>query len=210
MDPDQACSRTEGQLRQVEETIRQAQTLAEQIGELLGEVKQNGDPTRNDRVSLARRQLRGDLDRGDPGVLGNLKLALDRGDEFRNQRFDFYPGQANPPAVSPATPRFFPAMEASYVARETWRYPTYFEDLNLERYGNSFGIVQPAVSYGKFLADLAFLPYKVWLDRPYERQYTLGLCRPGDDVPHLIYLPEPNLGAAAFEAAVWTGLIFFP
>ena len=54
------------------------------------------------------------------------------------------------------------------------------------------------------------LPYNVCLDPPYSIQYDLGLYRPGDEVPHLIYLPRWDCKAALFEAGVWTGLMFTP
>ncbi|MBI3464256.1 MAG: hypothetical protein HY000_14550 [Planctomycetes bacterium] len=210
MDPAAACARAEPALLQAEEMINQALGQTEEMAMRLAEVKPADDPVQNLMLSLAVRGLRGDPEHGDLGVKGNLSLALERGKQFREQRFEFFPSQAYPTEIEPAQPRAFPPMQATYVAREEWHYPAYFEDINLERYGNRVPVAQPFLSYGKFLADLAFLPYKVWLDRPYERQYTLGLYRPGDEVPYMIYLPEPNLKAAAFEAGVWTGLIFFP
>jgi hypothetical protein len=40
--------------------------------------------------------------------------------------------------------------------------PLYFEEVNLERYGRSFGILQPVVSGGQFYTRTALLPYHVF------------------------------------------------
>src|SRR5262249_35980113 len=44
--------------------------------------------------------------------------------------------------------------------------PLYFEEVNLERYGYSFGVLQPAVSGAHFFGTLPLLPYKMAVDRP--------------------------------------------
>jgi hypothetical protein len=109
-----------------------------------------------------------------------------------------------------AMKRDFPPMVANYVARQTWHYPLYFEDISLERYGHHHGCFQPLVSYGKFMADLVLLPYNACLEPPCTVLYDMGMYRPGDEVPHLIYLPRPDCKAALFELGVWTGLMFLP
>jgi hypothetical protein len=137
-------------------------------------------------------------------------MAIEDGEKFRNQDFDFYQGNSIPPEIEPVPPRSFPPMVATYVARQSWHYPLYFEDLSAERYGHHFGCIQPVVSYGKFMFDLAMLPYNMCLDPPCTVQYDLGLYRPGDEVPHLIYIPRWDCKAALFEVGVWTGLMFTP
>ena len=196
IDPACVCARTAAEMLEVEASIRKAQTLVMEMDQILQ------DKTKTREFSRAELELETTADR--------LKRALARGEEFRNQQFDQYPGDSVPLAVGAAMSRDFPPMVATYVARETWHYPLYFEDISLERYGLNHGCVQPIVSYGKFLADLALLPYNVCLDPPCTVQFDLGMYRPGDDVPHLIYLPRPDCKAALFEAAVWTGLMFTP
>lgn len=205
VDPVCVCAKANVAMFEVEETIRQAKTIAEQMSVAVGE-PQEADPL--DRTSPLA-QARSDL-RGSKGVVEQLSMALVRGEEFRKQQFDFYQGDSAPPVIEEMSPRSFPPMVATYVARQSWHYPLYFEDLSAERYGHHFGCVQPIVSYGKFFADLAMLPYNVCLDPPYTIQYDLGLYRPGDEVPHLIYLPRWDCKAALFEAGVWTGLMFTP
>ena len=200
VDPVCVCAKANAAMFEVEDSLRQAEVLARQMSETLGE------PDRTEtKLNQARRDLK------DPkGILDQLGLAMLRGEEFRKQEFDFYQGDPTPPAVEQAPSRSFPPMVATYVARQSWHYPLYFEDLSAERYGHHFGCVQPIVSYGKFFVDLAMLPYNVCLDPPYSIQYDLGLYRPGDEVPHLIYLPRWDCKAALFEAGVWTGLMFTP
>jgi len=87
--------------------------------------------------------------------------------------------------------------------------PTYFEDLNLERYGNSVcPVLQPAISGARFAAAAALLPYNMTVHRPRECIYMLGYCRPGNKAPNLAYRPPLQLDAAAVEAAAITGAVF--
>lgn len=87
--------------------------------------------------------------------------------------------------------------------------PTYFEDLNLERYGNSVcPLLQPAISGARFAAAAALLPYNMTVHRPRECIYVLGYCRPGNKAPNLAYRPPLQLDAAAVEAAAITGAVF--
>jgi hypothetical protein len=195
-DPACACANANASMLEAEDMIRQAQLLAEQIAAVIDEL--------NDQEDSARRV------RGPEGVLYKLARALERGEEFRNQQFDILPGETTPRVQEDMPKREFPAMVSTYVARVNWHYPVYFEDMPLERYGHHHGCLQPVVSYGKFLADLVMLPYNMCLEPPCTIQYDLGLYRPGDCVPHLIYLPRPDCKAALFEAAVWTALMFVP
>ena len=58
--------------------------------------------------------------------------------------------------------------------------PLYFEDVALERYGQTKGLVkQPVVSAFKFLRDGALLPLNAKIDNPYSCDTPLGFCRPG-------------------------------
>ncbi len=56
----------------------------------------------------------------------------------------------------------------------------YFEDVALERYGQTEGLVkQPFVSAGRFLADSLLLSTRAVRDRPQSCDWPLGFCRPG-------------------------------
>ena len=58
--------------------------------------------------------------------------------------------------------------------------PLYFEDVALERYGQTKGLVkQPFVSAGRFLADRLFLGARALRVCPHSSDSPLGYCRPG-------------------------------
>lgn len=58
--------------------------------------------------------------------------------------------------------------------------PLYFEDVALERYGQTKGLVQqPFVSAGKFLADKLLLGTRAMRVHPKSCDSPLGFCRPG-------------------------------
>ncbi len=213
MDPEAACVATQEMIDHAQEIMAEAQRVSAQIVEPLTRAREAAaQPGTESALAAAIDQALSELRsaRGIEGATELITLALSRAKEFKEQSFEFYPNEPFPPAVEDMPPRVFPPMVATYAARVTWHYPAYFEDRKLERYGQHFGVFQPVVSYGKFLADLALVPYNMYLDPPYEIEYTLGLYRPGDCVPKLLYVPEPNLGAAAFEAAVIYGFLQLP
>ncbi len=86
-----------------------------------------------------------------------------------------------------------------------------FQDINTERYGWDLGMVQPAISTGKFFFDLALLPYHIG-SRPFDCiDSSAGYCQPGDPVPYLLY--PPNLSVTGFMAetgAVLGAMAIFP
>lgn len=58
--------------------------------------------------------------------------------------------------------------------------PLYFEDIALERYGQSRrGLRQSLISYGHFFKSAALLRLHMDVDPPYSCDYPLGYCRPG-------------------------------
>jgi hypothetical protein len=58
--------------------------------------------------------------------------------------------------------------------------PLYFEDVALERYGQTKGLVkQPFVSAGRFLADKLLLVPRAMRVCPHSCDSPLGYCRPG-------------------------------
>jgi len=100
--------------------------------------------------------------------------------------------------------------EYSWIASGLAHKPLYFEDVNLERYGNSAcPTLQPALSATRFVATIPLLPYLMTVDRPCECVYTLGYCRPGSKSANLFYYPPARLDAAAVQAAAVTGAVFF-
>lgn len=86
--------------------------------------------------------------------------------------------------------------------------PLYFEDVNLERHGFSYGCWQPLVSGAKFFGTIPALPYLVVAQPPQTTQYTLGETRPGNHAQYVYERPPLNFDAAATEAGVITALFF--
>lgn len=87
--------------------------------------------------------------------------------------------------------------------------PLYFEDPNLERYGNSRrDLVQPFVSMGRFTGQLLALPYKMSIDPVRKKIYPLGFYRPGEYTPKRINGIPWNTKAAITQGLTATGLVF--
>ena len=107
-----------------------------------------------------------------------------------------------------------------WAAAATCHMPLYFQDASLERYGYSMEqrigpvgrffsypiddprqskqrnqLLQPFSSLGLFAIQIAFLPYNLIMDPPWEAEYDLGYYRPGDRVPtDVFYLPLTGVG----------------
>jgi hypothetical protein len=84
--------------------------------------------------------------------------------------------------------------------------PLYFEDVNLERYGRSWGAAQPFVSAGKFFATVPLLPYKMVREPPHVCQADVGPPA-GTPAPRQRVVGPLEVDAALVEAAVVVGLI---
>ncbi len=90
--------------------------------------------------------------------------------------------------------------------------PLYFEDVNLERHGYTYGrLLQPYLSGAKFFSTFAILPYKMALDGPCQNIYTLGHYRPGSCAPYERYTVPFELYPTLVEAGAITALfVIFP
>lgn len=96
-----------------------------------------------------------------------------------------------------------------WVAPDLCHYPLYFEDVPLERYGQTrHPLIQPAVSAGRFYASVPLLPYKMWIMRPGECLSVLGYYRPGSPTPPVRQRLPIRADAGAFEVAVGTAMFF--
>lgn len=85
------------------------------------------------------------------------------------------------------------------------KYATlYFEDVPLERHGLGYSpLIQPVVSYTRFLLGTIMLPYKMGVDGPLDMKYALGFDRPGNHALGLYHqLPWSWRGAAMQTSAV--------
>lgn len=107
----------------------------------------------------------------------------------------------------PFTPPIMPPSVFAWTASNISYNPLYFEDVQLERYGHSYGnCVQPFVSIGRFGVQLIGLPYQMALDPPCKEMYPLGYYRPGEPAPKLFYQIPLNAKAAAVTAAFYSGV----
>lgn len=85
----------------------------------------------------------------------------------------------------------------------------YFEDVDLERYGHSWGpFLQPVISGGKFFLTVPLLPYKMGLVPPNECVYTLGHYRPGSCAPYIIDPLPLSLRAGLLQAGAVVGAVY--
>ncbi|MDR1960144.1 MAG: hypothetical protein LBQ54_14055 [Planctomycetaceae bacterium] len=106
-------------------------------------------------------------------------------------------------------PRNWPVTCFQFKASALCTKATYFEDVDLERYGHSWGpFLQPVISGGKFFLTIPFLPYKMGLVPPNECVYTLGHYRPGSCAPYIIDPLPLSIRAGLFEAGAIVGGIY--
>lgn len=65
--------------------------------------------------------------------------------------------------------------------------PLYFEDVALERYGQTLPPYQQTVASGfHFFKSAVFLPNQMLHDGPQSCDYPLGFCRPGNTIPYTV------------------------
>jgi len=104
-------------------------------------------------------------------------------------------------------PRQWPQITYQWKAAALYHKPLYFEQVQLERYGHSWGpYVQPIMSGVHFFGTLPILPYKMGIRTPNECVYTLGYYRPGSCAPTMIDPIPFTWRAALFEGAAVTGI----
>lgn len=85
--------------------------------------------------------------------------------------------------------------------------PLYFEEPNLERYGRSWGILQPAVSAAKFYSRIWVLPYTIFSQPARRCTYHAHWSLPGYRIPTREPYPlYPSVTGATAETAAVIGL----
>lgn len=95
-----------------------------------------------------------------------------------------------------------------WAATNFWHRPLYFEDILLERHGQTAGpLVQPLLSGLRFFGTIPMLPYKAGIERPRDRVYTLGYGRPGNWTHPMRRRLPFELDAALFQAGAICGVI---
>lgn len=103
-------------------------------------------------------------------------------------------------------PRQWVESKITWKASNLMHNTLYFEDVNLERYGQTPGpILEPLVSSAHFFANIAVLPYKMGVHKPSECQYALGYYRPGDCAPWIVPPVPISLRGAIYQAGAITG-----
>lgn len=109
----------------------------------------------------------------------------------------------------PYAGRNFTESIYTWEASDLYYNPLYFEDPNLERYGNSRkDIIQPFVSMGRFTGQLLALPYQMSIDPVRKKVYSLGYYRPGEHTPKRTSGIPWNTKAAITQGLTVTGLVF--
>lgn len=103
-------------------------------------------------------------------------------------------------------PRQWVDSKITWKASNLMHNTLYFEEVNLERYGQTPGpILEPIVSSAHFFANIAVMPYKMGVHKPSECQYALGYYRPGDCAPWIIPPVPISLRGALYQAGAITG-----
>lgn len=106
----------------------------------------------------------------------------------------------------PYQPRQWVPTDFHWKASGLCHKPLYFEDRNLERYGQTLHPwAQPAISHARFFLTLPILPYKMGLEPPNECIYSLGYYRPGNCAPHFLDPIPLSVRAGLLEAGAWIG-----
>jgi len=94
-------------------------------------------------------------------------------------------------------------------APEIWYHPLYFDDVQLERYGQTpCPRLQPFLSAAHFFGTVPILPYKMGIDPPCGYVTNLGYYRPGSPTPCIGRRLPLEADAAFYETSTALGLIF--
>ncbi len=104
--------------------------------------------------------------------------------------------------------RHWKDFEFNWEAPVLAHRPLYFEDVNLERYGYTAGILQPAVSTVHFLSRFVASPYLWGAEHSRELDYSFGHYRPGSCAPYHVHRFPVSLKGGVSGAATSVGLIF--
>jgi len=116
----------------------------------------------------------------------------------------------NAPEVGVGGRRFEVGNLALWAAPNFHHRPLYFEEPNLERYGQYVGgpCIQSAVSAAHFFGRIPLLPYKIGANPPHSRNYTLGRYRPGNCNPRRVEVPEFSSRGLLYQGLFTTGAVF--
>jgi hypothetical protein len=108
-------------------------------------------------------------------------------------------------------PRTWGAYGALQITQAFCHRPLYFEEINVERYGYSAGVLQPAVSAARFFATVPTLPYRMAIDGPGICQVDPSPYPPGHPAPRHRQRPPLHVRAAIIQAVAVVGMVaLFP
>jgi hypothetical protein len=112
----------------------------------------------------------------------------------------------------PYEPRKFAMTTFTWRAAALCHKPLYFEDVQLERYGHTYGpVLQPCISAAHFFASVPLMPYKMGVEPPLECVYALGYYRPGSCAPRTIGPIPISVRGTVSQLGISTGLVYlFP
>ena len=110
----------------------------------------------------------------------------------------------------PGSSRGWNTMSYSWEAPALYHSPLYFEQVELERYGNELCGIQPWISAAHFYTTVFTLPYQMGIEDngPFTCHYDLGHNRPGECVPYSIHALPFSWTGALTQGAVATGMAF--
>lgn len=104
-------------------------------------------------------------------------------------------------------------LSYSWEAPQLKYNPLYFEDAQLERYGNEVCVLQPFLSGARFYATLPTLPYQMMSEgnSVCHTVYDLGYDRPGNCVPYALEVPPFSwTGTLASGGWVYALIVILP
>lgn len=104
-------------------------------------------------------------------------------------------------------PRFESDIAYHWMPTNFFHMPAYFDDVPLERYGQScIPLLQPAITGAKFYLQVPAIPYKMGIDAPHSCVTTLGHRPPGNCVPCIRQTLPFQADAALIQGATAVGL----
>ncbi len=173
-------------------------------------------------VSVAADGLRLSLFKTSRLTIGPVMITLDKGDKEaienkgvieREDIKDELEEPARPSSERPPGPgynRDWTAMSYAWAAPVARHQPLYFEDPELERYGNEFCCLQPVVSGTRFYLTFATMPYQMSIPNNawFHVKYDLGHERPGNCVPYSIHTLPVDWTAGLSATGIITGITF--
>ena len=112
-------------------------------------------------------------------------------------------------SVPTGSNRFGTEMAYHWEPTNFFHMPTYFDDVPLERYGQTKSeCLQPFLSGTRFYLQVPILPYKMGVNPPHECISTLGHRPPGDCVPCIKQTLPFEADAVVVQTAATLGFVF--